>query len=699
MEIEHSLVQIGWDDFMSNLTAGGDPTPEERAQFMDFSCVKLDGTEAQIYAPFCNTAKSVLDVLTEKDLVMKNTADWPDPRWSGCDGEDSDLRPDIGIYPTADAALAEYELTKEKLLASKKNVPEARRHLMARVSWNWLCVPFEFKRGDDNVPFEFGHPDPKRFLKEMQDGETAQEQIAEYVAQLLLRQHRVFTFKVYVVGPHTRLMRWDRAGAIITESFNYVECPDKMRTFIYRLGKMNNIQRGHDPTVILASTDDAGEMRTCGGDLSKLSSTRRKYLAEATKVGWPFYEIKLHPGGFRGRSGCCEDEVLVPYTKKLVFLKDSWRSDDSEHIPPERKTYQRLHAKGVRFIATLICAGDVGVPARRTRTQEFASEIVLDARVHYRLVVKQVGRPLEDYEHSREMVTVVRDVFQAHEDAWLKAEVLHGDVSPGNILIDDDAKAGDYCIIKDPRRPVGFLNDWYLCKYKEDLTKGATQRSGTWQIMSALLLRYPGKPSALSDDLEVFVHTLTWLSLKYHSIRQDDRGFLELHVYSIYEFWMINTHGDYIGSLQKLHLMQNGMRMYPLVDEQSLEHLLGKLMACCASHYATVDLDELERNTQPSSDPPLAPSLIFKPNAQYEAEFGPRKASPAPWVVPLPEPAPLLSNHNHFAAAFREVLTRDWFFSPKLDNQFASFHRQKSKGLLSSYTFIGSKRKAEELCR
>ena len=52
----------------------------------------------------------------------------------------------------------------------------------------------------------------------------------------------------------------------------------------------------------------------------------------------------------------------------------------------------------------------------------------------------------------------------AHQDAWEKAGVLHRDVSMGNILI--DVITGN-----------GFLNDWDLCKYKEEMNQVASQPS------------------------------------------------------------------------------------------------------------------------------------------------------------------------------------------------------------------------------
>ena len=61
-----------------------------------------------------------------------------------------------------------------------------------------------------------------------------------------------------------------------------------------------------------------------------------------------------------------------------------------------------------------------------------------------------------------------------HEAAWIKANILHRDVSPGNILIDD----------RIPGQLKAFLNDWDLCKYKEDLEKGPSDKARSVRIDS-----------------------------------------------------------------------------------------------------------------------------------------------------------------------------------------------------------------------
>ena len=61
-----------------------------------------------------------------------------------------------------------------------------------------------------------------------------------------------------------------------------------------------------------------------------------------------------------------------------------------------------------------------------------------------------------------------------HKAAWKEAKVLHRDISPGNILIDD----------RDPKALKAFLNDWDLCKYEEDLKKGPSDKARSVRIDS-----------------------------------------------------------------------------------------------------------------------------------------------------------------------------------------------------------------------
>ena len=50
-------------------------------------------------------------------------------------------------------------------------------------------------------------------------------------------QFPVHMFSVLVCGRHARLMRWDRAGAIVTNSFDYVDKPDFLAKFFWNYAR------------------------------------------------------------------------------------------------------------------------------------------------------------------------------------------------------------------------------------------------------------------------------------------------------------------------------------------------------------------------------------------------------------------------------------------------------------------------------
>ena len=89
------------------------------------------------------------------------------------------------------------------------------------------------------------------------------------------------------------------------------------------------------------------------------------------------------------------------------FLKDQWRTY-SRGTRPEWRTYQRLQHKKVTAIATAIAGGDIGPPGcpQRTKADKYIKKIGVVERVHSRLVTREIGRPLEDYENSVELLRV-----------------------------------------------------------------------------------------------------------------------------------------------------------------------------------------------------------------------------------------------------------------------------------------------------
>ncbi|KAI0318542.1 hypothetical protein OF83DRAFT_1056668, partial [Amylostereum chailletii] len=183
----------------------------------------------------------------------------------------------------------------------------------------------------------------------------------------------------------------------------------------------------------------------------------------------------------------------------LVWLKDVWRDNHPSSFK-EGDTYRRLADKRIPHVAPLVCAADV--PFQVTRTQDFAEApwtCVLPTpvgRVHYRIVIGVVGRPLNTFKNTRELCTSVRDAIEAHARAYKKLKILHGDISSGNILITDDGQ--------------GLLIDWELAFEVSVGRRGSP--IGTWQFVSSRLMDDPETTQRLlSDDLESFLHVLTYL--------------------------------------------------------------------------------------------------------------------------------------------------------------------------------------------
>ncbi|KAI5116111.1 hypothetical protein M0805_001981 [Coniferiporia weirii] len=148
----------------------------------------------------------------------------------------------------------------------------------------------------------------------------------------------------------------------------------------------------------------------------------------------------------------------------------------------------------------------------------YGSRRRLPGYIHYRLVLGTVGRDLTSFRSTKEMLTAIADAMEAHGKAYEDAGILHRDISPGNIMITEDGE--------------GFLIDWDLAKDVHEQSAVRQGRTGTWQFISAALLLNPrGKRHTYANDLESFLHLVTFLCVRYSSssLSSDELGdYLEM---------------------------------------------------------------------------------------------------------------------------------------------------------------------------
>lgn len=170
-------------------------------------------------------------------------------------------------------------------------------------------------------------------------------------------------------------------------------------------------------------------------------------------------------------------------------MKDYWRPCGSR-LHTELESYEHLRANRVAGVATAIAGGDVidaDGEAERTQTQDFWTKESgrPSERRHYRLVTREIGRPLSEFHnfdqfilfvftalrglslhHLFKAISYLMNDHTAHQQAWKKAGILHRDISWSNIMIDiRRSEAGTF---------RAFLNDWDQCKW-DDEDSGPTQ--------------------------------------------------------------------------------------------------------------------------------------------------------------------------------------------------------------------------------
>ncbi|CAL1710619.1 unnamed protein product [Somion occarium] len=661
---------------------GRDPTPEEAAAFLEFTAEDLNVTkETSLYAPLCKVMQSALP---EGTLVCKDTGDWP---------EGSDLPTSTSAVRTGDGPgrrktdICFYEDDPVVLGATTvrwTTVTDTDRVAnMARVIWAQMVAFLEAKV---NVA-AFGMGPDQDFLPTSVDATDIRGQMAEYAAEILVQQHRTHVFMIYVHKDRARLARFDRAGCVISDSFNLVTESKKLLNFVFRLGQMTRSERGYDDTVELASDMEVGLMKNhlpSSDDQTRMAAHIRDALATP---GYPIHKViapgkegeaaqhfligrlragSRYPTG-RGTKGFIAFDLQKP---RFVFIKDGWRLDSGQ-VSTEMHFYDRLAKNHVRNVPTVLCGGDIGTPIQQTITQSFLtseSTVKFSPRIHHRIVFEEIGIPLEEHNSSQELCKVVYDSILAHKDAYERAGSLHRDISGSNILIIPNDT--------EPRQSKGILIDWDLAKTIEQLKMLPTQyeRSGTWYYLSALLLNYPKKPYELSDDLESFVHVINLQNLRFrkHDKTSNDGKLkfkLSKLLYDVYQESTI-VDGFHVGSEYKLQQMQNGIPPYKLLEASSMLNLVTRLMEMCKEHYAALDLVDVEKNygvkrTDISIE---APSYVPMDLPVPELDEPDLETQPLPLPPP---PKRVLNTHKRIERIFATTLIEGrWVPKDKEQDQF-----------------------------
>ncbi|OBZ67750.1 hypothetical protein A0H81_12496 [Grifola frondosa] len=317
--MEGLFVEVPRKKFKEYFSGGSEPPKMKKFEFN----VNLDSEEKMYFG----VSKSLQDSLPDQEeFVVKDTGRWKDMADGSTHAKaKNDKKPDLGIYPRHEAALKAVKIEKP-LTEDQKHKLGKRVDFIGRVSWAWLSLSLEVKNRTETAPFSCDGG--TYWLPDNDEARKSRGQLADYAKEVLARQHRQFFFMIVVIRDHARILRWDRAGAAVSRSFNYVQYPRKLGGFIYRYAKMTPVQRGFDPTATLATKEEIAILKAYISSLKDrdVSDYLRKCMNsiidedgkddedgkgkkakdkkakddenDATSYEWPIYKIELDASKF-----------------------------------------------------------------------------------------------------------------------------------------------------------------------------------------------------------------------------------------------------------------------------------------------------------------------------------------------------------------------------------------------------------------
>ena len=398
-----------------------------------------------------------------------------------------------------------------------------------------LIVEAELDIQDD--PFN-DTPDDKGLLCDSDGTRQTLGQMMRYATAHLAAQFRIHVFSILPFPKPARLLRWDRAGVIVSDCVSLDK--SQFAEFFWRFNNADAKDRGHDPTVTpfkftkdltkqfifkqLQFEADPGDVKLQDVKFFEVMlprENRRYVIGKATYLG----VASLASRATRSfRAWCLE-------TKKPVFPKGTWRIlSDSQR--PERDIHERLGAAKVPYIATVLDHSDV------KNHLTIIGKYPFRTLQRYRLVLREIGRSLTSFTDFREVLAAMRDALQgndtqlttillltdlaAHRESYYQGRVLHRDISPENIIIHDGGGLLiDWDMSKDSdetsiSRPVCV----YFSNLRFSSSSPVAHFQGTWAFQSLRLSQRPENddPPVVQnrlDDLESFYHVLFWISLQH----------------------------------------------------------------------------------------------------------------------------------------------------------------------------------------
>ncbi|KAH9917497.1 uncharacterized protein B0H18DRAFT_848887, partial [Fomitopsis serialis] len=312
--------------------------------------------------------------------------------------------------------------------------------------WRNISVVFEAKRTDKE--------DPMLYCSKVNDETLVQ--LSKSARNILVAQSRLFVFTVGIYGRLARIFRFDHAGAVCSQAFEYESHNGAvLHEFFWRL--VHPIRKdcdivGADPAVQLATShprDVKPKLRSCGVDVCDETKKACRWITlEGADKGkdkkYLLYElIFINPRLFSRATTIWKALELDDHgepTGKHVVIKDAWRQLVRES---ELKFHRQIHEEAFmavwnaewRGLATVVAGADLGEEEElhvedenqtRSGIHQVNGAHQWYERSHMRLVSDVIGTPISQFQRTKEMTQGLRDAIHGHRLAF-EAGIMHRD--------------------------------------------------------------------------------------------------------------------------------------------------------------------------------------------------------------------------------------------------------------------------------
>ncbi|KAF9730065.1 hypothetical protein PMIN01_11998 [Paraphaeosphaeria minitans] len=398
---------------------------------------------------------------------------------------------------------------------------------LARYRWSHILIPGELK----------SNPLDDRASKAWLD-------LGRYAREVFAAQpSRRFVLGFTLCGSRMRLWEFDRLGGIASESFDINEGGLQFVSAVLGFLWLNEEQLGFDATIVTDGNkqyidierNDCTERLIIDGVMK-----RTPCIAGRATTCW-----KAHREGDESKVPLVikdswqyperdeEGELLREATEKGVVNAARYYHHETVHVgsqeddiremsesamPPPSSNGHRGSRTGrsstaIRRKRSSSCTNAPLPPSKRTCSSSPVKGGKDRAnRKRRRVILRDRGEPIYKASSPTKLLAGLEGCIEGYESLQTKAGLLQGDVSPNNLIVNED-----------PENPswFAFLIDLDLAiREQREKSSGALGKTGTRAFMAIGMLLDDQNHSYM-HDLESFFRVLFWICVHYNGAGKD----------------------------------------------------------------------------------------------------------------------------------------------------------------------------------